>query len=67
MRALIQITGFILVCMAGLSTHLAIVYTLYEWLVTDLGAKQAALEGLKIWVVMVAMIVPGGLLISLAD
>ena len=58
--------GFALCIIAALATPIAIVYGLHEWVIVDVQFKYALWEACKIWLSMLAMVIPGGLLVVLS-
>ncbi len=60
------VVGFVLCAIAALATPIAAVYGLHEWVIVDVQFKYALWEAAKVWLSMIAMVVPGGLIIVLS-
>jgi len=63
MKELLGIGFFII---AALATPVSVVYGIYEWVVIDVQFKYALWEACKMWLSMIAMVVPGGVLLALS-
>lgn len=62
---LIILAGICALC-AALATPAAIIFGIYEWAAADVAFKVALWSAAKVWLSMLAMIIPGGILYLLA-
>jgi len=67
MKSACSIVGLVLLVLAALATPVSVVYGIYEWAVIDLEFKVALWEMAKMWISMIAMLVPGGILFFLGN
>lgn len=61
---ILGLIGVILICIAAIATPISIGWGLYQWATDALIFKMAAWEGFKIWISMVACVIPGIFLIT---
>ena len=63
MKELLGIGFFII---AALATPVSVVYGLHEWVIVDVEFKFALWEAAKLWLSMIAMVIPGGIILVLS-
>lgn len=62
MKPILFVIGMIFLGLGALATPIAIIYGLHEWVVVDVQFKFALWEACKVWMSMLFLLVPGGLL-----
>ena len=67
MKNILGFIGVALIILAAISTPLAIGLGLYEWVIADVEFKFALWYGFKVWIGMVLCLIPGFILVTIAQ
>ena len=59
--------GMLCFICAALATPIAIVYGVYQWVIIDIEFKLALWAGLKTWVAMLLLLIPGFIFYALSE